>query len=131
MREGLGQFVEPAPRIPVTVRAAPGPRGDVPLWRAKENHVSGFGQELGHIRERADFQGEVLESEQPVFIDVSATWCGPCKLAHPIVEELAKTHAGRLKVVEIDGGESPALVARLGVRGFPTFIGVRRQCRRP
>lgn len=71
-----------------------------------------------------NYEEEVLASQEPVLIDVSAAWCGPCKLAHPIVEELARKHAGRLKVVEVDGGESPHLVARLGVRGFPTFIGV-------
>ncbi|MGC4091155.1 MAG: thioredoxin family protein [Polyangiaceae bacterium] len=57
-------------------------------------------------------------------MDVSATWCGPCKLARPVVADLATTHQGALKVVEIDGDESPELVARLGVRGFPTFLGV-------
>jgi thioredoxin 1 len=73
-----------------------------------------------------NFEQEVLKSSDPVLIDVSAAWCGPCKLAHPVVAELARSHAGRLKIVEIDGGESPELVARLGVRGFPTFLGVVR-----
>jgi thiol-disulfide isomerase/thioredoxin len=59
-------------------------------------------------------------------IDVSAAWCAPCKTAHPIVIALAQAHAGRLKVVEIDGGASPELIERLGVRGFPTFVGMFR-----
>jgi thioredoxin 1 len=71
-----------------------------------------------------NFEDEVLKSELPVFIDVSAAWCGPCKAAAPIVEAIARTAAGRLKVVVIDGGECPDLVAKLGVRGFPTFLGV-------
>jgi thioredoxin 1 len=71
-----------------------------------------------------NFDAEVLKASTPVLVDVSATWCGPCKAARPVVSELAKTHLGALKVVEIDGDESPALVARLGVRGFPTFLGV-------
>jgi thioredoxin 2 len=58
-----------------------------------------------------------------VFIDVSTEWCGPCRVAAPVVVELAKRHLGRIKVVAIDGDESPNLVAELGVRGFPTFIG--------
>jgi thiol-disulfide isomerase/thioredoxin len=70
------------------------------------------------------FAGEVLKSELPVLIDVTAAWCSPCKAAAPIIDELAAAHAGRLKVVVIDGGESPELVATLGVRGFPTFLGV-------
>jgi thioredoxin 1 len=73
-----------------------------------------------------NFEQEVLRADLPVFIDVSATWCAPCKAAHPIVEALAHAHQGRLKVVSIDGGESPDLVNRLGVRGYPTFLGFSR-----
>jgi thioredoxin 1 len=71
-----------------------------------------------------NFEQEVTLSKLPVLIDVSAAWCGPCKIARPVVLDLARQHHGALKVVEIDGGESPELAARLGVRGFPTFIGV-------
>jgi thioredoxin 1 len=72
----------------------------------------------------SNFDQKVSKSAVPVLIDVSATWCAPCKAAHPIVAALAEAHRGRLQVVEIDGGESPELVERLGVRGFPTFLGV-------
>jgi thioredoxin 1 len=71
------------------------------------------------------FANEVLKSELPVLIDVTAEWCAPCKAATPIVAELARKHAGRLKVVVIDGDEASDLVATLGVRGFPTFIGFK------
>jgi thioredoxin len=71
-----------------------------------------------------NFEREVLESELPVLVDVWATWCAPCKAAHPIVSALADAHRGQLKVVAIDGGESPELVERLGVRGYPTFLGI-------
>jgi len=71
-----------------------------------------------------NFEDEVLKSAVPVFVDVTAEWCGPCKAAAPVVEAIAERHAGKLKVVAIDGGESPDLVAKLGVRGFPTFLGV-------
>lgn len=71
------------------------------------------------------FVQDVLKSELPVFVDVSAAWCPPCKLAAPIVAELAAQHAGKLKVVMIDGEEAAALVATLGVRGFPTFLGFK------
>jgi thioredoxin 1 len=66
-----------------------------------------------------------LKSELPVLIDVTADFCPPCKAAAPVIEQLAERYAGRLKVVVIDGGECPDLVATLGVRGFPTFLGVR------
>jgi thiol-disulfide isomerase/thioredoxin len=71
------------------------------------------------------FAHEVLKSELPVFIDVSTEWCPPCRLAAPVVAELAKRHVGKLKVVMIDGDAAAELVATLGVRGFPTFLGVK------
>jgi thioredoxin-like negative regulator of GroEL len=71
----------------------------------------------------SNFEDEVARSPLPVLVDVSTRWCGPCRVAAPVVAELAKKHAGVLKVVEIDGDDSAALVARLGVRGFPTFLG--------
>ena len=71
-----------------------------------------------------NFESEVLKANIPVLIDVSAPWCAPCKAARPVVAELASRHRGALKVVEIDGDESPDLVAGLGVRGFPTFLGM-------
>jgi thioredoxin 1 len=73
-----------------------------------------------------NFEQEVLAAELPVLIDVSADWCGPCKAAAPVVAALAESHRGRIKVVEIDGGESPNLASRLGVRGYPTFVAVSR-----
>ncbi len=71
-----------------------------------------------------NFDDEVRKSPLPVFVDVSTAWCPPCRVAAPVVVELAKRHRGRLKVVAIDGDESPRLAAELGVRGFPTFLGV-------
>ena len=73
-----------------------------------------------------DFDEEVLRSEVPVFVDFSAEWCPPCKMAAPIVARIAERHAGALKVVEIDGGECSELAARFCVRGFPTFLGIVR-----
>ncbi len=73
-----------------------------------------------------NFQAEVLDSALPVLVDVSAEWCAPCKLAAPVIDAISRSYAGRLKVVEIDGGEAAELVARLGVRGFPTFLGFAR-----
>jgi thioredoxin 1 len=69
------------------------------------------------------FQDLVVDSKIPVLLDVSAEWCAPCKAAAPVLAELARRYEGKLRVVEVDGGESPGLTARLQVRGFPTFIG--------
>jgi thioredoxin 1 len=76
-----------------------------------------------HSANEHNFQELVVDSEIPVLLDVSAAWCAPCKAAAPVVAELARRYQGRLRVVEIDGGESPGLTARLKVRGFPTFLG--------
>lgn len=69
-----------------------------------------------------NFQAEVLGAKTPVLVDVSAAWCGPCRMAAPVIEEIAASARGALKVVVIDGDESPELVQALRVRGFPTFI---------
>ena len=84
----------------------------------KDEHGS-----VGLVNE-LNFDEEVLRSPVPVLVDVSATWCAPCRAARPVVAALAREHLGKLKVVEIDGDESPELVARLGVRGFPTFLSI-------
>lgn len=68
------------------------------------------------------FESEVLGADRPVLVDVAAAWCAPCRAAEPVLAELASQRASTLKVVRIDGEESPALVARLGVRGYPTFL---------
>ena len=78
-----------------------------------------------HVNE-LNFDAEVRQSTLPVFLDASTEWCPPCRVAAPVVVELARRYRGRLKVVALDGDESPNLAAELGVRGFPTFIGIVR-----
>lgn len=68
------------------------------------------------------FESEVLGADRPVLVDVTAAWCAPCRAAEPVLAELARQRVSTLKVVRIDGEQSPTLVARLGVRGFPTFL---------
>ena len=68
------------------------------------------------------FASEVLAADRRVLVDVSAPWCAPCRAAEPVLANLARERAADLKVVRIDGEESPTLVSRLGVRGFPTFL---------
>jgi thioredoxin 1 len=68
------------------------------------------------------FDREVLQSATPVLIDFWAPWCAPCRAIAPVVEELAKEYAGRLKVVKMNVDENPQTPSRYGVRGIPNLI---------
>ena len=70
----------------------------------------------------ATFQKEVLEAEQPTFVDFWASWCGPCKVIGPIFEELSKEYSGKVKFAKVNVDENPRTPANYGVRGIPTLI---------
>ncbi|MEK7189368.1 MAG: thioredoxin [Patescibacteria group bacterium] len=69
-----------------------------------------------------NFKKEVLESAVPVLVDFFATWCGPCKMMLPIVEELAKEEGGKFKIAKINVDESNDLAQEYEVMSIPTFI---------
>jgi thioredoxin 1 len=68
------------------------------------------------------FQNEVLEAPEPVLVDFSAVWCGPCKMLDPIVEQLAAEWNGKVKVVKLDVDHSPAIAMQYQVLGVPTLM---------
>ena len=70
----------------------------------------------------ATFDQEVLKSEQPVLVDFWAVWCGPCKAIAPVVDALAQTYAGKLKVVKVNVDQNVATPSRYSVRGIPTLL---------
>ncbi len=72
-----------------------------------------------------NFEKEVLNSEVPVLVDFFATWCGPCKMMSPIVEELAKEMKGKAKVYKVDTDEEQNLALKYGIMSIPTFIVFR------
>jgi len=68
------------------------------------------------------FQKEVLEAEQPTFVDFWASWCGPCKMLGPIFEELSGEYSGKVKFAKVNVDENPKIPVNYGVRGIPTLI---------
>jgi thioredoxin 1 len=68
------------------------------------------------------FKGEVLQSREPVLLDLGAEWCHPCKQLDPIVEELAQEWEGRIKVVTLDIDSNIHTTMELGVMSVPTLI---------
>ncbi|XP_059634213.1 uncharacterized protein LOC132276678 isoform X1 [Cornus florida] len=70
----------------------------------------------------ATWQSLVLESDSPVLIEFSAPWCGPCRMIHPIVSELAKVYAGKLKCYKVNTDECPSIATRYGIRSIPTVM---------
>jgi thioredoxin 1 len=74
-----------------------------------------------HVNDE-NFQSEVMDSDRPVLVDFSATWCGPCKQLAPVVEELAKEYDGRLKVAKIDVEESQQTAMKYGIMSVPTLL---------
>ena len=71
---------------------------------------------------KENFAQEVLQSDRPVLVDFWATWCGPCKMMMPIVEEIATEYAGKLVVAKVDTASSPGTAARFGIRHIPTIL---------
>jgi thioredoxin 1 len=68
------------------------------------------------------FQEEVLDSRLPVLVDFWATWCPPCKLIAPIVEDFATEFAGRMKVTKVDYDACPAIAGSFQVMSIPTLM---------
>ncbi|MEU3218542.1 thioredoxin [Streptomyces sp. NPDC006971] len=68
------------------------------------------------------FTERVLQAERPVLIQFWATWCHPCRMVSPIVEQLATEQSGHLDVVKVDLDEEPGLAARLGITSVPSFV---------
>jgi thioredoxin 1 len=68
------------------------------------------------------FEEEVLQAGLPVLVDYWADWCGPCKMLSPILDEVAKDYAGKLKVCKLNIDENQATPPKFGIRGIPTLM---------
>ena len=69
-----------------------------------------------------NFDEEVMRSNIPVLVDFWATWCGPCRMLSPIIEEIAKEYAGKVKVGKVNVDEQRELALQFGVSSIPTVM---------
>src|ERR1700733_628422 len=70
----------------------------------------------------SSFKREVIDARQPVLVDFWAEWCGLCKALAPVLEEIAREQAGRVKIVKVNVDENPALAEHYHIESIPTLV---------
>ena len=67
------------------------------------------------------FEKVVLQSEIPVLVDFWATWCGPCRMVAPVLDQIAAEHEGKIRIVKVNVDEEPALAAQYRITSIPAM----------
>ena len=70
----------------------------------------------------SSFDQNVLQAEVPVLVDFWATWCGPCRMVAPVVEELAQEYEGKIRFAKLDVDQNPKTASKYGIMSIPTLI---------
>ncbi len=70
----------------------------------------------------ANFETDVLKSTLPVLVDYWAEWCGPCKMISPILDEIATSYQGKLRIAKVNVDENAQLTQKYGIRSIPTLM---------
>ncbi len=73
----------------------------------------------------ANFDQEVLQSDQPVLIDFWASWCMPCRMVAPTIEALADEYVGKAKICKVNVDDQPDLAGKFGIMSIPTVIVIK------
>lgn len=79
------------------------------------------GDNVTHVTD-SNFDQEVLKSGLPTLVDFWAPWCGPCKAIGPVIDELADTYSGKVKITKMNVDENPETPGKFGIRAIPTLI---------
>ena len=74
------------------------------------------------VVEDSNFEQVVLQAKTPVLVDFWATWCGPCQMVAPVVEELAEEYEGRISFAKVDVDHNPKIASQYGIMSIPTLI---------
>ena len=117
-----------APKGPVSILVCPscGKQNTIRPSERGVPHCGSCGERLPWLVNATDETFDVEARASPaVLVDLWAPWCGPCKIVGPILEQLARDYAGRLKVVKVNVDQNPRLAQRFDARSIPTLVVMR------